>query len=315
MKSIVKIVVLFLLILVVPSCKTTQKFIVSGTPGTKIYTPKGECVGTIENTGEVQIELSDNGYYAYMLSKADTSDLFVPFALDYKKRSSNGVFTLRVAGYTLVLMGLTTELLGLVNPGGLSDDARGYVVAGGLGGAVLGAALGIPAELKMKQTSYEWQFKYLGNQSTNQDMTFVKPVLTSVKKEVVSEKQTIKETKKKTTKTFKNYSTQLEGMYIGSGTLTLNGEIIEKYSNAIIKVERIDNETVCVNVEESGALFFDDCNEYNITKTKNGYYLKHNEITKAVIKVSNNGEIEYYHPSVNIDDSIYTLSITATKQR
>lgn len=312
MKYINKVVALLILLIVVSSCSSTQKFTVNGTPGTKIYTPKKECIGTIPSDGKLKMELPSDGYYAYMLSNTNGSDLFVPFALDYKKCNREGVKTMKALGVPIYYSGLITSTVGFIVWAANGSEAAGAIASVGAAAAGVGGALGIPAAQRMEQTSYDWNFKYLGSQSTNEDMAFTKPMLTSVKKKtVVGKKIKKKQTSEKTTKTFKNYAAQIEGTYVGSGKLSLNGKVVESYSKAIISIERVDNETVCVNVEEGGALFFDNCSNYKIKKTKNGYTLTHKGISKAVIKVKKNGEIEYYHPKVIIDGLKYSLSLVA----
>ena len=317
MKSVIKFIIFVMLVFVVSSCTTTQKFMVEGTPGTKIYTPFGTCVGTIQNSGKTKIELPSDGYYAYMLSKDEKSDLFIPFALDYKKCSRIGVKAVGHLGFWLLGYGFVATLAGgydMAFESGSGATLGTGLAAMAIGGSMLGTSMN-----RLKQTSYNYQFKYLEKQSTNNDFTFSKPVLASAPKKAVTKTKPLNESKKDTShgkirKTFKNYSAQLEGTYVGSGTLTLNGKVIELYTNALISLERIDDETVCVNVEEGGALFFDDCSSYKIKMTKNGYTLTHSEIANAVIKVKKNGQIEYMHPRVNIDGTNYTLSLSAQKQ-
>lgn len=317
MKYLIKIATIVLLFSVITSCTTTEKITISGTPGTMIYTPNEKCMGTIPSDGKLKIELPSDGYFGYLLSKEEKSDLFVPFALDHRKCNHIGTKILSKAGYTIMFMGLAIECGGLIAYLVDSEsETASALIASGLGAAGVGALMGGPATNRLGQLSYDWNFKYIDDQCTNQDITFTKPILNIAKKKTITKKVSSTNTHKKTVsgktkKTLKDYAAQIEGTYIGTGNLSLNGKIIERYSKAIIKIERLDNETVCVNIEENGAFFFDECNNYKIKKTKNGYFLTHNSISKAIIKISNNGNIEFFHPEVNLDDTKYSLSLKA----
>lgn len=123
-----------------------------------------------------------------------------------------------------------------------------------------------------------------------------------------------KKLNEKSTKSFKNYGEKISGTYIGTGTLTLNGQFIESYKNIALKISRINDNTVKVAVTESnGVDFFSEPATYTITKDANSNYsLTHNEINKATIKIDRYKKAIYRHPCVNIDGDIYTLKITAT---
>ena len=72
------------------SCSTTQTINVCGEPNSDIYSPEMVRLGTIDNSGNAKITLSSDGYYAYLLSKAPTSDKLIPFAIDYKNKNYTG---------------------------------------------------------------------------------------------------------------------------------------------------------------------------------------------------------------------------------
>ena len=118
----------------------------------------------------------------------------------------------------------------------------------------------------------------------------------------------------KSTKSFKNHAATVQGSYIGTGTLTLNGQVIESYKDIKVKITRTDDNSVDVIVTESnGVDFFNEPATYTITKDTNGNFtLTHDDIAKATIKIDRNKKAIYLHPRVNIDGDIYTLKITAT---
>ena len=327
------------------SCTTTQTINVTGLAGTEIYTPNYVKVGTINNLGTTEITLDSDAYYAYLLSKAEGSNEYIPFALDYKNHSYAATKMAYGAGYTIASIGLMAALGGTialcVATGVEDEDMQG--ISGtifGIGGlvALAGAGIGMPADSRLSQIDHAYQFKYLPKQSTNQDFTFTKPKFNTVsqtKKEVpnVESKKATQETKDssvsskslktststkklndKSTKSFKNHGATVEGSYIGTGSLSMGGQIIESYKDIAVKIVRVDDNTVTVNVTESnGVDFFNEPATYTIKKDANGNFtLTHDDIAKATIKIDRNKKAIYLHPRVNIDGDIYTLKITAT---
>ena len=71
--------------LVLSSCSTTKKVVVSGIPGTTIHTPYLKSqIGVIGAEGHAKVKLdSETGFY---LSKAPGSDTYVPFATNVKDK-------------------------------------------------------------------------------------------------------------------------------------------------------------------------------------------------------------------------------------
>lgn len=310
------------------SCSTTEKFYVSGTPNTEIYTPYYVQVGTIGSNGRTKIEISSDNYCAFFLSKSPNSELYVPFALDYKKRGRFRTQLIEGTGMTIAGMGLVTELAGLIATCSGDSDIGGTLVAVGAGVTGVGAAIGVPASNRLSQKSYEYQYQYLNTQQTNEDLRFTKAVFNEPFKGA-SQTQTVKAStsaavkggtsvskkrlSEKSSKTLKDYGKQIEGVYVGSGTLTQNGEAIESYDGIKVRIERISKNEVNVNViEVDGAEFFESPSKYKITKNKNGSYtLKHSSISAATITINKNGNLTYYHPKINIEGELYVLKISA----
>ena len=336
MNPIYKFISIILICSLLASCSTTQKIQVSGLAGTEIYTPDRTKVGTINSSGSAEITLNSDAYYAYLLSKDSGSNKYIPFALDYKNHNYIGTQIALNTGIILGAVGATSIIAGLAYSAATKDDKNdltGLAVYGiGLGVSGIASGIGFPANSRMKQTDHDYQFKYLPTQTTNQDLSFTKPQLVVVnqpkketkkasqKKDNNSTKKSSKSTKKlnsKSTKSFKDYGLAIEGTYVGSGSLTLENEVVETYDDIIVKIIRIDNDSVEVIVTEAnGEDFFGESSVYSIKKgQKNTFTLTHEDIAKATIKIDRNKKAIYIHPQVDIDGEIYTLKITATLQK
>lgn len=302
------------------SCSTTEKFYVSGTPNTQIYTPNYKHIGTVEANGRAKIEIPSSDYYAFFLSKNPNSELYVPFALDYKKKGRIETHLWRNVGMGTMLLGTAIAIPCAL----LGEYTAAYV---GLGMMVGGTLAGLPADSRLNQNSYKYQYQYLKSQQTNEDLLFTKTVFDEPFKEVslpqikkaskptiVNEEASVSKIRlsDKSSKTLKDYGKQLEGVYIGSGILTQNREVIESYNGIKINIERINKNEVNVNViEANGNEFFETPSQYKITKNKDGsYILNHSTISAATITVSKNGSLIYHHPKINIDGDIYVLKIS-----
>lgn len=330
---------MILILMISTSCSTTQKIQVSGRSGTKIYTPTGTALGTINNDGIAQITLPSDAYFAYLLSMDSESNEIVPFALDYKNHGYTGAKFAKGLGYTLSGIGLGTTLIGtiaLVAAAAQGDDDNtelfGLISGAGAGIAGVGAAIGVPADSRLAQLDHDYQFKYLKTQRTNQDIQFTQPTFNRRPSEISNrvngqseqaratadhKDQSSVSTKKlsnKSTKTFSDFGAVIEGEYIGTGTLYLGQDVIERYSDIQVSISRVDKTTVEVNVIESdGNVFFSEGATYDIKKDKIGKYtLTHSDISKATI-IINKKQASYRHPRVNIDGDIYILEISAQR--
>lgn len=322
------VILAIMVVAIFSSCSTTEKFYVSGAPNTEIYTPYYVQVGTIGSNGRAKIEISSDNYCAFFLSKSPNSEIYVPFALDYKKRGRFRTRLIEGTGMTIAGIGLAVELGGLIALFSGDSDTGGTLAGIGAGVVGVGAAIGAPASSRLSQKSYEYQYQYLNNQQTNEDLHFTKAVFnepfkgasqtqtvkastsTTVKEDTSVSKKRLSD---KSSKTLKDYGKQTEGVYVGSGTLTQNGETIESYVDIKVIIDRVSKNEVNVNViEANGAEFFESPSKYKITKNKNGSYtLKHSSISAATITINKNGSLTYYHPKINIDGEIYALKISA----
>ena len=319
MKLLYRITVIMVVVLFA-SCSTTEKFYVSGTPNTKIYTPAHKHVGTIGSNGTAKIELSSDHYYAFLLSKDAESDTYIPFALDYINKDREGEETLYAS-----LIGVSAIAAGSAIAA--TTDNLGTILGAALGPGILGGgALGI-ASARSAQTSYVYRFKYLNNQTTNSDLNFTKAVFTEPYKNVeqvnlqneISTSAAVAETSisrkqlsEKSAKTLKNYGKDVAKVYVGTGKLTQGKTTIESYSGIKVRIEYVNRNEVRVNVTESnGSDFFTNYSLYKVEKKNNGsYLLTHSKIASATITIDSRGNLKYSHPKVDIDGDVYELNIT-----
>lgn len=310
MKNVVRLMAVVFFCSMINSCSTFQNITVFGEPGTEIYTPDLEKVGTIKGDGKGEITLPRDGYYPFMLSGKDGSDMRIPFALDYKNRTYKGTRILCGVFYTLSITASPIGLPGLC------------VISNRLG-----------------ETQREWQFEYLSKQSTNQDLRFEKFIDNGYRKEigskVVSADETVTESSRKvefaqnessssvtkshssrSKRTLTDFAKLVEGTYIGSGKLLLKDEIVESYRDIKVVLKRLDKNTVKVDVYESnGEAYFSESGKYGVKKLDSGKYnLTMNGIPSATITIESDNVMVYIHPKVNIDGDLYTLKISAAKK-
>ena len=342
MKNIRKlksICILLSICILFASCHTTQTITVNAPAGTKIYTPSKSLLGTTSNNGKLEIAIDSDTYYPFFLSKANDSNDYIPFALDYKNKNYNLTKAGKYIGMGIVFAGLgvmaiTTIVLVAAAAAGDDDTATIFGITSGIGAgfAGLGTAIGWPCDIRSQQTQYEYQYKYLSTQTTNCDIKFTQPnfeenLIKEDKEEAVKEEKKSTTTKKENSSVsniklkseksaikLNNHAKTIAGEYIGSGKLTKDGETIEKYDNTKIIIEYIDKNNVNVSVEVDGDKFFPSASAYKINKVDSGYKLAHCEISKAEISIDKEKNLIYIHQRVNIEGDIYTLTIKAKKQ-
>ena len=334
MKKIIGFLLVTFSVLLLGSCSTSQKVTIQGVPGTDIYSPRMEKLGVVGPNAQVSFKISSDDYFSYLMSRDAGSNQLVPFALDYKNHSYTGTQVLKYLGYGISAAGAFSCLVGAstcIN-GDFEEVGAPFAAAGG-GAVLLGMAIGMPADARSNQTQYEHKYKYLSIQNTNQDFRFAPIVDLGDKKTLqndgVSEtvatiinhnnsatSSTAARKKSSVSKrTLNDNAKFISGTYSGTGYLSQKGKIIEEYANAKVVVLRIDNNTVNVDVIESGESYFSTKSKYQVTKKgKNTYVLSLKGIPDAFITIDNAGHLTYIHPKVNIDGEIYTLNITATKK-
>lgn len=342
MKNIVKLITVLLFWSMINSCSTFQNITIFGEPGTEIYTPNLEKVGTIKSDGKGEITLPRNGYYPFLLSGNGVADVKIPFALDYKNKSYHGARMLWGVEFASAVTGTAASLIGTIAIVASEEAAENTEITRlmAVGGIVGSGACGIGAvtDTRLKETQRQWQFEYLSKQSTNQDLRFEKFVDYGYKKEIGNKSVPVEENvaesgwkvesarsessssaaksrSSKSKRTLTDLTRQVEGTYIGSGKLLLKDETIENYQDIKVVLKRLDKNTVQVDVYESnGESYFNESGKYSVKKIDSGkYQLTMNGISSATITIDSDKKMVYLHPKVNIDGDLYTLRIFAGK--
>ena len=336
MNKIIKYIIFIFLCILTASCSTTEKFTVTGTPGTKIYTPHKQQLATIGENGQAQVEVTSDAFYGYLLTHDDRKNEWVPFALETKKNKHTGTHAALYSCTFIASVGLIGEIAGLVAI--CSDDENPFgVIATGAGAALLaggGFSLVAPAE-RLRQVSYQYNFGYQSKQRANDDITLTKyqsPAAVSAansQQSVASRHRGKANTQQNTSpgakadpqvstanhRVKRDYASQVAGNYSGNGVLKLNNIVDEQIDALIIKVTAVDKNTVEVVILEDNSPFFNSKELYEVSMNNKGeYILTHKNIPSATINISKKGKMEYNHPAVMIESDKFTLNISATKK-
>ena len=141
------------------SCNSTQRLTVHGTPGTVVASPDGQKA-IIDQNGKATLTMdrtADN-YPHFLLSKAPNSNVWVPFALDYKDHKRGFTAASAIFMYTLSMGGsLTLAAMAISGVEGAAILIPSIAAIGGL-------AVGVPLAFKVNYTvDYS-------TQSTNNDL-------------------------------------------------------------------------------------------------------------------------------------------------
>lgn len=336
MKRTINYIIIVCMSLIIFSCTTTQKFTIYGKPGTSIYKPDESHIGTIQNNGKVKVKLDSENYYAFLLSRDANSEKLIPFALNYKNKSYMGKRIIAGTAYMMLGASFAATLTGgIAYIGGDGNIAASFLAAGG-GLATLSLAPMCFVN-QLSQTPESYKFTYLPSQTTNQNVVFTNYIENGQLKESVKNKiadvnsseqdngknsilttstATVKIKSSKSTRTLKDFGSLVEGTYIGEGKLLHGEEIIEDYKYIKVSLRRINKSTVAVNVYDNNEAFFLKSSNYDIKKTKaNEYTMSLNGIPSAIIVINNKNDLIYIHPRVNIEGTIYTLEISATRKK
>lgn len=176
MKNILQFIFALFFISNLSSCYTTEKITVYGKPGTEVYTPNKEKISEINSNGKAKVILSSDACYTYLLSKDANSNMYIPFALDYKNKSYAGTKFLNGTAAILATGGVFLDLIGLVALCTGDDETGSTFFLSGTAPLLLGAFTGMATSSRLDQTTRKWQFKYLNNQKTNSDLNFTSPI-------------------------------------------------------------------------------------------------------------------------------------------
>lgn len=330
MKSKFLLGLTFIVCLLITSCSTSTKVALRGKPGTEIYQINGQYVGAIPVSGELRLKIPDENYQAFMLSKKQGEGTRIPFALNYKNKGHAGAKIAKYVGMMVSFAGDIAVLAGGIIWAADEESSAGPVMTlGGLGGAVGGIAIGMPASYRLEQDAYKYNYQYLPYQSTNEDMVFTKPVISYAANEpdkpavkLRPARQAAEDTPKQASGTQKVKrdlginTKKIQGEYVGTGTIKLGDETMETLKGVTIEIKRVDSSLVTIDIiEADGNNFFGTTTKYKAAKNgKDGIMLNHHKIPDAIISIDKNGSLEYYNPSLEIDGTVYTFIIKAEKQ-
>lgn len=142
MKTLKTIIAIILSISII-SCRPARTIIVHGNSGTTIHYANGEELGTIEENGTAKVRIggSSIGFQAYLLSKKENSDEYIPFALNYKRGRAMNVQS------TIITIAAFPFLIGA---------------------GILAAFFSPEVDFSYLYDTYD--YKYLKHQTTNEDL-------------------------------------------------------------------------------------------------------------------------------------------------
>lgn len=146
MKKIIHIIIIAAAV-IMTSCSAYTKVTVYGSPGTVIKNAaNNQALGTIGVSSSLEIQLARDQFYAYLLSKAPDSDIYVPFALEYKNNTSRyyAVYGAAVTGAGVAIVGSATMLGGAIAAVVGGPPA---ILLAGLGASAGGVGLALPVML------------------------------------------------------------------------------------------------------------------------------------------------------------------------
>ncbi|MDE6320735.1 MAG: hypothetical protein K2L93_00390 [Muribaculaceae bacterium] len=172
MKTIMRLFIYLMVVVLSAGCTTTEKFTVSAPVGTKITLPMDGLVEPQPKImGGYKVTIPSEGYCGYVLATPTGSTTPIPMGLDLKRKSHHGTKASLGVAYTLTGVGLcgiiggTVVILG-ANSNGDDDvvSAGGIVVGASAAMAGIGAGVGISSQSRLRQTAYEYSFGYEKNQ-------------------------------------------------------------------------------------------------------------------------------------------------------
>lgn len=330
------------ILFLVASCSTTEKFSVYVPEGTKVYTPNNPTTpsGIAASSDKVNIVVPSDMYCGYIFAQAPGSDIKIPIGLDYKTNRHTGTKAAFYTGATISCVGVGVALIGGISMLAASSqddedssDFFGTMTAFGGVAAGIGAGVTLPAENRLRQTAYDYNFGYEKKQNVKMpalSFTLLNPnspkgyekekaakkESTSSRRKASSGKDVMTETTtgSRVNKTRTDNAKKIAGTYTGHGTLFSGKNIDEKYSKISVVIERKDKNQVFVRIIENDEEYFDAPLVYEVRKNKNGSYtLNIDKLPEAVIQITSSGKLTFKHRKVNIENQIYTLEITADK--
>lgn len=270
--------ILFLIIITVimfNSCGT-QKIDIIGKPGTEIYSCNIQKISQITNSGRTTIKISKrpnrNSLTNIFLSKNNNdSSLYVPFVLNFKKNPNYEI--LHISTIPIICY-----------PTMFSD---------------------------MYNNQFHYRFKYLPEQTTNQDIVFT-PLKQTADYKTLDKNTERRKFNSGSSQSNKDPMSVITGTYSGKGELIDGSDVIEEYTDLSIVIKKKSENTVSVEVLASdGYSYFDEEMIYSVNRQDNQYVLKQKGCNSRI--VIKNGNLSYSNHNINDGDMVYTLKINANK--
>lgn len=321
--------------IMVTGCSTSEKLTITGTPGTVVYSPQKEPLGTINSDSKLRLKLDSDAYYGYLYTRNDSLDLWVPFGLNTRYNNHTATKLLGPVGSPLGLAIGEGAAIGI----GMSSLVGGLVTGVGIGLAGLVTPI-IVQIVRMDQVSYSYNFSYDQYQSSNQDIRLEKFIVPQIETENIPEtdfaqKQSNLKINKSTTKTEvisknnrkggkakKSNLKITSGLEIYSGTYSCEGEIIlnkgvvATYKDMSLVLHPLNSSNVEVLIYiDSQTKVFDRPEIFILDKkqsTKKNVVLTLKDSATCKIILSDKN-ISYFNPNVMIDEETYTLSLKGIK--
>lgn len=167
-----KLLFVVVLLSLMTSCSTTEKFTVNVPAGTKIYAPYDNTpCGIADGSNKVNVVVPSDMYCGFVLAQPDGSNVKIPLGINYKHNRHNGTRAALYTGGTLTSIGTGVTLIGAIaliaaSSNGDDDVASTFGAMAGAGGAAagIGVAIGMPAQSRLRQTAYDYNFGYESNQ-------------------------------------------------------------------------------------------------------------------------------------------------------
>ena len=274
------------------SCNGTKEITIIGKPGTEIYSNDMQKISVIDNKGIAIVDVNNNSSFncepfgCVFFSHEKESNTYIPFALNFEKKKF---------GHNQMWTAIFICPIPILNPFFFMVDYLDW------------------------QTKYH--FKYLPEQTTNQDIVFTPLKQTADYKTLDKSSQNVSQTKANTERRkFNSGSSQsnkdpmsvITGTYSGKGELLDGSDVIEEYTDLSIVIKKKSESTVSVEVLASdGYSYFDEEMIYSVNRQDNQYVLKQKgSNSRIVIK---NGNLSYSNHNINDGDMDYTLKINANK--
>ena len=169
------ITIVGILMFALSSCSSSQTFTVQGTPGTIISGPDNKQLAVIEASGMATIKLHrDEGYLHFLQAKTPGSRSAIPFALDYKNRSSKPEDAVNAIGKVGAFLGGAGIVVGTILGAAAGNDkndksmkSTGLTLAlSGLGAFLIGGGFALGSNVD--GINYDYNLEKI--QKTNEDL-------------------------------------------------------------------------------------------------------------------------------------------------